>query len=104
MACANRRRRAAGKTCRFGLSSASFCAAWPVVCAVLVLFLLGEVSALMCYQDMEGVHTSDDDDPVDTSKFNVRNCTHNGTGKIEKVGERAFRLPPTRLHCQRWGS
>ena len=93
MTCPTRRRRRAttGKTCRLGLSSTppplSF-AAWLVACAVLVLFLFGEISALMCYQDMDGVHTTDDD-PVDISKFKIRNCTHNGTGKIEKVSERA---------------
>ena len=89
MTCSTRRRRATGKTGRFfGLSSSTppF-AAWLVACAVVVLFLLGEISALMCYQDMDGVHTTDHDDPVDTNKFKIRNCTHNGTGKIEKVSK-----------------
>ena len=91
MMCSTRRRRATGKTCyRLGLStSPPPFAAWLVACAVLLLFLFGEISALMCYQDMDGVHTSDDDDPVDTNKFQIRNCTHNGTGKIEKVSRRA---------------
>ena len=96
MTCPTRRRRRATsgkrKTCRFGLSLTPPplpSAAWLVACAVVVLFLFGEISALMCYQDMDGVHTSDDDDPVDTNKFKIRNCTHNGTGKIEKVSGRA---------------
>ena len=86
MTCSSRRRRATGKAFRLGLSSTSPSAASSglVACAVVFLFLLGEISALMCYQDMDGVHTTDDD-PVDISKFKIRNCTHNGTGKIEKV-------------------
>ena len=92
MTCWTRRRRATGKTCRLGLSSAPSPApwgsAWLAAGAVVVLLLSGEASALMCYKDMHGVHTSDGDDPVDTNKFEIRNCTHNGTGKIEKVCER----------------
>jgi len=86
MTCWTRRRRATGKTCRLGLSSAPspWGSAWLAAGAVVVLLLSGEASALMCYKDMHGVHTSDGDDPVDTNKFEIRNCTHNGTGKIEK--------------------
>jgi hypothetical protein len=43
----------------------------------------------MCYEDHNGVKMSEDDDStIEVSRFKKTNCSHNGTGNIEKVRER----------------
>jgi hypothetical protein len=57
--------------------------------AAILLFFIGEISALMCYEDHNGVKMSEDDDStIEVSRFKKTNCSHNGTGNIEKVRER----------------
>ena len=54
---------------------------------LLLAFAVSSSLALMCYKDVKGVYARDADEPVDTTRFQKKNCSHNGTGNIEKVGE-----------------
>ena len=56
---------------------------------ILLFFLVGEISALMCFKDISGIRMRDDDEPVDVKNFEKYNCSLNGTGKIEKVKTKA---------------